>query len=301
MQVGVAGPMSDTNDTETVLALTCSDLELDPEVIEAQAVYLFGILMAFGAIAVGLDSLRTTPSRLIRNLLAIALFVNFLVAIMNWVAWIQPFTCDWTAFRSYDIYWMLVSSSQSYIIAILSICRALTVYDALNWRTTLPPAALMALIPATLNVIMEVLYSTQIVDMDSLINAQYDPTLSSVRYAVSYAIEAGSLLSIVGKILFVTYKQQAKHQQTFRTAWMLLSVMCRLATVILFYALGALTGSLLYTLAYSCADSVLLIMIAIDEVRFKTFFAETQKAESKPYATVAAKTVAHTAAETGGA
>ena len=267
--------MSSTDDIGLGVAPTCEQISVDERILRSQGLYIFGIMMAIAAIAIGLDSLRTTPSRLIRNLLALALIMNLVICILNWVAWIYPFNCMWEMYRNFDYFWTVLSTGQCYVLALLSLYRAQTVLGLTKKLMHLVPAALLALVPAALSAASELSYLVQIVDTDSLLNAVYYDWLSSLRYAFSYTIEAGSLLCIVGKILFVTYKQHT--QQLSRTIWMVVSVFLRLCTVIVFYRLGALSAGILNIIAYSVADSILLIMIAIDEVRFKNFFADPAK------------------------
>ena len=264
--------MAASNDSVPVTLLTCDDLAIDPDILNSQNVHLYATFMAVAAIAVGLDSLRTTPSLVIRCLLSAALALNLCLATLNWAAWIYPFNCEWYAYRTFEYFWTVLGTSQCMILGTLSICRALSVFGKSGLRYRLM-AVFVAAIPTILNAIMEIDYFVKIVDTDTLLNAEYNQSLSNARYTLSYVIEAGSLLCIVAKILITTYKTNTGNKSAFRTAWMLISVVCRLSIVITFYALGSQYGNLLYSISYSTCDSILLIMISIDEVRFKAFFA----------------------------
>ena len=257
----------------------CAEAQQDPVVLEAQAAYLMGVLAAGAAVAIGLDTVRGIPSATLRRLFATALALNVCLATVNWLGWVYPFNCQWRVYRKYDYGFLAVALPQTYTLACLSVTRVLSVYGKTDRRYLLLPATI-GVVPVVLAVVLERAYLAQVVSDEGFRNSQYDILLLSLRNAASYLIEAGSLVCIVARILWVTMKGRTNGRggrAAGRTAWMLASVCGRIATVTSFYVLAAWHDTILNGLCYAVADSVLLIMIAVDEVRFKAFFAADGK------------------------
>ena len=254
----------------------CDEMQLDETFLDAQNMYLFGVLVAVVALAVAVDTLRSMPNKVLRTLLAVAALLNLVMAVLNLVAFMYPFNCQWEAYRAFDYVWTPLSCAQTFLLPFFSMYRALSAYDKLlPWYIGV--IAVVAVIPCIMNLFLEVAYLAQIVDDETAIHATYNAPLQLARFVLSYVLETTALLSIVGKVLWAARRQPVADKGAVRGAWLVLSVVCRVLCVIVFYTLGCLRGSRTFTMCYACSDSILLIMVSIDEVRFKSFLKDARR------------------------
>ena len=242
--------MAEANDTEVTLSF-CDDVQASHSAILFTEVYTFAVLVSFVALSVGLDSLRTTPNRTIRYLLAATLGLNVIFTVLQLSSYIYPFNCQWETYRTLTYFGAPLSMLQGYLLPVLSMYRALAVF-AKDERPYIIGICVVALANPIMDVIYTVNYWSQIHDDASAWTAVPDEGLLMFRFVFAFVVETGAMCAVVGRVLVSSYSQDVQVRSPMSGLWMTASVLIRLGCVIAAYTLASLARNLFEVSGWRC-------------------------------------------------